>query len=296
MAATDLSDQLAVRRAQGATTALARPRKTILDLIRDMEDQFRTALPAQLDAKRFVRIAITTVRTNPKLLKCDQDSLLACLMLSAQLGLEPGGPLGHAYLVPFGNELTFIVGYRGYIDLARRSGDVRTVYAEPVYDGDVFRVAKGLHRDIVHEPGWKVGGALTHAYSVARIRDEEPQFWVGTKEKIDTYRKRSKAGGNGPWVTDYEAMALKTTVRRLVPWLPMSVQMARAVVADEATITPDVTLESLDEADAVDVIEGEAEEVDEATGEKREPTAEEVAAAERKAAEQAQGDPLKGQP
>jgi len=146
MASTPLSDQLAVRRAQGGAMAPTNGKrnKTIYDLIRDMEDQFRMALPKHFDAGRFVRVAVTTLRRNEKLLRCDQDSLLACLMLSAQLGLEPGGPLGHAYLVPYGSELTFIVGYRGYIELARRTGDVVAVSmgrhhsvqgsAEPIQD------------------------------------------------------------------------------------------------------------------------------------------------------------------
>lgn len=242
---TELRDKLAVVRERG-TAAVAKDRLTIYDLVVRMRDQFATALPRQLDADRFVRVAMTSLRTNPKLLACDQNSLLAALMLSAQLGLEPGGPLGHAYLVPYGKELTFIVGYKGYIDLARRSGQVTAVYAEPVHEGDEFRVSKGLHRDIVHEPAWKPGAPLTYVYAVARIQGEEPQFVVLTKDKVDAYRKRSKASSNGPWVTDYEAMALKTAVRRLSPWLPMSVEFSRAVAADEAIITPGTTIEAFD--------------------------------------------------
>lgn len=260
--ATQLSDQLAVRRANGGTAVATRNGGTIFDLIQNMRGQFETALPAQLKADKFVRVAMTTLRQNPKLLKCDQNSLLAALMLSAQLGLEPGSPLGHAYLVPYGNELTFIVGYKGYIDLARRSGRVASIYAEPVYEGDEFRVSKGLNRNIIHEPAWKDGAPLTHVYAVAKYLDgSDPDFVVLKRAQIDAYRKRSKASGAGPWVTDYEAMSLKTAVRRLSTWLPMSTEQARAVAADETVIRPGMTAEAFDDVRPEEPIDGNSEEV-----------------------------------
>src|SRR5579875_1232064 len=202
---TALRERLAnVRATQGSGIAPQRT-TTVIDLVRSMRDQFAAALPRQLDADRFVRVAMTTLRTNPRLLQCDQQSLLAALMISAQLGLEPGGPLGHAYLVPFKSEVTFIVGYRGYIDLARRSGMVRSVYAEAVREGDEFQWTLGLHRDIVHRPG-RERGELTHVYAVATYRDgTDPDFVVLDRAKVDSFRRRSKAADDGPWVTDYEA-------------------------------------------------------------------------------------------
>jgi len=251
-----------VERLEGAQMAqrTGQPVENVLDLIRKMRDQFQVALPRQLDADRFVRVAITTLRTNPKLLTCDRDSLLAGLMVSAQLGLEPGGPLGHAYFVPYGRELTFIVGYRGYIDLARRSGLISDVYAEAVREGDDFSWALGLHRDILHVPGKGERGDITHVYAVATYKDGmSPTFVVLDRAKIEAYRKRSKAANNGPWVTDYEAMALKTSVRRLATWLPLSVELARAVAADESIITPSTRLESFDGAPVIEDLERAAE-------------------------------------
>lgn len=250
---------------------------TIFDLVQRQAPAFKMAMPrmAAFDVERFVRVALTTLRMNPKLLQCDQQSLLAALMLSAQLGLEPGGPLGHAYLVPYGRELTFIVGYKGYMELARRSGRVASIYALDVREGDAFKWSLGLHRDIVHEPAAE-RGALTHVYAVATYKDgSDPDFVVLDRARIDSFRKRSKASGSGPWVTDYDAMALKTAIRRLATWLPLSVEMASAAAADEQIIVDSSSLDIIDQP----ALPEHAESTDDAEpGEKREPTAEEAAA------------------
>jgi len=105
--------------------------ETIFDLIQKMTPAIQKALPSQLDPNRLARIVTTEIRRNPKLLKCKKESLLGALMLSAQLGLEPG-PLGHCYYVPYKDECQFIIGYKGMIDLARRSGQISSIYAEVV--------------------------------------------------------------------------------------------------------------------------------------------------------------------
>lgn len=279
----DLADQLAVTRDARRTGVPAA--QSIFELLTSpgMRKQFEAALPSVpgLTVDKFVRVAMTTLRTNRKLLQCDQGSLFAALMLSAQLGLEPNvGPLGHAYLVPYGKELTFIVGYKGYIELARRSGQVSSVYAEAVHQGDRFVVTKGLHRDIVHEPDMDTEDApLTHVYAVARFNTgEEPQFVVLTRGQVERFRSRSMTKNNGPWVTDYEAMALKTGVRRLATWLPLSVEFHRALVADGATIVPGVTAETFDAVATESDVPTPSGDQD--AGEKRDPTLEERAAAE----------------
>lgn len=242
-ASSDLAERVGDREAQQAAgTAVERKTKTIFDLIRDNQAGYARALPSMITPERFVRVAITAIRTKPQLARCNQQSLLGALMLSAQLGLEPGGPLGHAYLVPFGNEVTFIVGYKGMIDLARRSGAVASIYAEPVFEGDEFHWSLGLHRDIQHSPTAVQRDdptKITHVYAVARFKGEgeEPSFVVLTRAQVEKFRARSKTPKKGPWVDDWQAMALKTAVRRLATWLPMSVELARGMAADEQVIT-----------------------------------------------------------
>lgn len=162
-------------------------------------------------------------------------------MQCAQLGLEPGGALGHAYLLPFENrkkgitEVQFIVGYRGMLDLARRSGQIISIEARAVYAADRFHVALGLNPDLTHEPDWEAAdrGPLRFVYAVAKLKDGGTQFEVMSRAEIERVRSQSKAGQNGPWVTHFDEMAKKTVIRRLFKYLPVSIELATAVGLDE---------------------------------------------------------------
>ena len=201
-----------------------------------------------MDANRLARIATTEIRKIPKLAQCDQTSFLGAIMQCAQLGLEPGSALGHAYLIPFdknqkingewvtvATEVQFIIGYRGMIDLARRSGQIVSISARTVYENDNFTYEFGLHEDLKHIP--TVGedrGKMTFVYAVAKLKDGGLQFEVMSKYEIDLIRAKSKAGAKGPWAEYYEEMAKKTVIRRLFKYLPVSIEMTRAVIADES--------------------------------------------------------------
>ncbi len=103
-----------------------------------MQSQFAKALPSVMTPERFTRIVLTAIRNNQKLAQCDKGSFFAAVMSSAQLGLEPNTPLGQAYLIPYGNECQFQIGYKGLIDLAYRSGEVSIIQAQTVYEKDEF--------------------------------------------------------------------------------------------------------------------------------------------------------------
>jgi recombination protein RecT len=238
---------------------------TVGDLIEQLRPQIERALPNTMSADRFARIVLTTLRTSPNLAKCNPHSLMAACMLSAQLGLEPG-PLGHAYFVPFGKEVTFIIGYRGMLDLARRSGEISSIEAREVCANDKFDYAFGLEPKLTHVPATGERGEPTHYYGIAKFSDGSYYFEVLSKEDVDGYRKRSRASNGGPWVTDYSAMARKTVIRRMAPYLPLSPEAARAVASDEGVVT---RLDDLSHDGQIavnhDVIEAEAEEIPELT-------------------------------
>jgi recombination protein RecT len=188
--------------------------------------------------ERLLRIALTECRRTPKLAECSQASLLSSIFSCAQLGLEPGGSLGHAYLVPFGREVQFILGYRGMIDLARRSGLLESISSHAVFEGDQFDCELGLDNTLKHKPDWSNPnrtdpGKLLFVYAVAKLKDGGHQFEVMSRQEVDQIRRRSKGGASGPWVSDFVAMALKTVVRRLFKWLPVSIELAKAVGMDE---------------------------------------------------------------
>lgn len=245
------------RRAETAAAAPQPPsvERTVAHFIEDMKPQLALALPRLMDEDRFARILITECKANSGLMRADHFSLAAAVMRAAQVGLEPG-PLGHCYLLPFRDRASgktlvqLIIGYKGIIDLARRSGQVESIYAEVVYDGDDFDYELGLNRDLRHKrrPGSN-RDHVTHAYAVARYKDGGFDFVVLDELDIAARRKRSMAKDNGPWVTDYAAMCRKSAVRALQPFLPLTVEAADAMKHDERTY--DLT----DLGDVIDVPE-----------------------------------------
>lgn len=209
-------------------------------LLTDCKVDIARALPAHVSPDRMLRIALTSARKNPELLDCNPESFLGAVIQSAQLGLEPDTPMGHAYLLPFRSnksgqkEVNFMPGYRGLMELVYRAADAPILMPTAVYEGDVFEYEKGLHPRLVHVP--KPHGLdtkLTHTYCVASFKDGRKEFLVMDRAEIEAIRNRSKAASFSPWKTDYEAMALKTVIRRMVKYLPMSAELQTAVGLDE---------------------------------------------------------------
>ncbi|SDH86617.1 recombination protein RecT, partial [Aneurinibacillus thermoaerophilus] len=225
---------------------------------------------------RLSRIALTLIRTTPKLLECTIESLMGAVMQAAQLGLEPG-LIGHCYIIPYGKEAQFIIGYKGMIDLARRSGQIEQIYAHAVYEADHFEYELGLHPKLVHKPATGRRGAIQYVYAVAHFKGGGYQFEVMDMEEIERRRQRSKAAKNGPWVTDFEEMAKKTVIRHMWKYLPISIEIQRLAAQDE-TVKKDITSEPRSVyADAIEAEGVTAEDipVDEPTSEKKAQTPEE---------------------
>jgi recombination protein RecT len=169
-------------------------------------------------------------------------------MLSAQTGLEPG-PLGHVYFVPRkikGQwECQWLLGYKGIIDLARRSGQLQSIEAREVCERDDFDYAYGLDERLHHRPSDDGDrGPLTHVYGIAKFVAGGHYFVVMGRADIELARARSDAfkAGFGPWVTDFAAMARKTVIRRMAPYLPLSAEVANMIAHDE-TVNKSTTVD-----------------------------------------------------
>lgn len=210
---------------------------TVRTLLEQLKPQMKAALPAHLAPDRMARIVMTQVQNNPYLLQCDRGSLLSAVMTACQLGLEPDGILGHAYLVPFGRKVQFVPGYKGLIKLARNSGEVEDLYAVEVCANDTFKVVHGLNRDLQHVKATGDRGAIIGFYAVVHFTNGGYDFVDLTVEDVNKVRDNSegfkafKAGKikDTPWESHYEAMGRKTAVKRLASSLPLSVQKAVAI-------------------------------------------------------------------
>jgi recombination protein RecT len=168
-------------------------------------------------------------------------SLAASVMLAAQLGLEPG-TFGHCYLIPYGRDCQFQIGYRGLLELVRRSGQVVSINCEPVYAKDEFSIVLGLDHTITHRPFLDGDrGDLKLVYAVAKLKDGGVQTAWMTAAEIQAHRRKFSKNNSknhpSPWDTDFVEMAKKTVLKRLCKTLPISVDILRPIETDGARPT-----------------------------------------------------------
>ena len=224
------------------------------------KSQIKSALPKHMSSDRMIRIAMTEVRKTPKLQECNPISFMGAIIQCSQLGLEPGNNLGHAYLLPYGKECQLIIGYRGMIDLARRSGQIIKLIAQDVYENDFFEYEFGLNEKLRHIPAKENRGKLISFYALAQLKDGGNQFEVMSKQEIDSIMTQSKSSKFGPWQTHYTEMGKKTVIRRLFKYLPVSIELTQAVTLDEQADRGDQNNSSLADFDLDGVVTHDREE------------------------------------
>lgn len=183
---------------------------------------------------RTIKVLMNCFDKNPDLYKCTGVSLWRSMMQAVELGLEPGGALGLAHLIPYKENCTLIIDYKGLEELCYRSGLVLSINAYAVFEGDKFTYKLGLNPTIDHEPmGEDSPAKITHAYCVVRLANGGEVFRVMTRKQIEGIRKRSRAGNSGPWVSDYEAMCCKTVERQTLKHCPKSTEVRKALAMED---------------------------------------------------------------
>ena len=245
---------IAAAQAGGVGKALAPFREALAR----SQASFAEALPATvrkyLTPERLTKITLAAISRSPQLLECTPESVLRSVMDAAALGLEPGGPLGQAYLVPFRNkgkpEAQLIIGYRGLITLARRSGEIESVASNVVFARDRFRcdLATGL---LEHEPFFAElpdgasqmsdddidaacdRGKPIAVYCVAKFVGGGQHVDVMTMADCEKIRRQSKAADSGPWANFYLEMCRKSVTKRAAKYWPLSIELADAMERDD---------------------------------------------------------------
>lgn len=256
--------EAAEQQQNGGSVEKRRAPATIGAFIEQMKGEMARALPKHLDADRLARIALTEVRRIPDLAKCTQASFGGAIMTCAQLGLEPG-VTGEAYLLPFQNrrkgiyEVQLIIGYQGMAKLFWQSPLAKSLDAQAVYENDDFDYAYGLEPKLYHRPSLGERGKAKAYYAVATLTNGGAAFIVMSPADIEKIRARSRAKDDGPWKTDYDAMARKTCLRQLFKLLPKSAVLAQALAQDEAVRT-DWAEDAIDvQPEYPDAVPGEVE-------------------------------------
>jgi len=221
------------------------------------------ALPHHIDANQWMRIALTAYTKNPDLQLCSPVSVFLCCVEAAQLGLTLDGALGHAYIVKYKKTAQFICGYKGYVELAFRSGKIAKISARVVREGDKLDYKYGLTPVLNHTPARVDRGQLTHVYAIANFNDvaRTQEFVVLDKETVLKHRDASPSAGSqySPWKNWEEAMWQKTAVRDLVKMLPLTPEIQKVVGLDgqaEAGVTQTIDIPSYIEEEATEAFLG----------------------------------------
>lgn len=260
-----------------------KPKEQIAYLLDQKKGELQKMLPKTLSIDRLLKVAQIAATTTPALAKCDVPSLVGAIGQCAQMGLEPNTVLGHAYLVPFntkrkdanGNErwvnsVQVIIGYKGLIDLARRSGQIVSIAAHEVCKEDSFELVYGLDEKLNHTPAMGERGPVIGFYAVAKLKDGGYCFEFMSVHQVQEIMKATQSGGKyGPWKDHFVEMGRKTVIRRLAKYLPLSIEFQTATALDEAaTAGRDQKLDTID-GDFMFVPDSASDGVDDETGEIR---------------------------
>lgn len=244
MTVTQTNQQGMIAKTQGTKAISKKQPQTIKDYINAMSGEIAKALPQVMTPERFTRIALSAVSNTPKLGNCTPQSFLGAMMNAAQLGLEPNTPLGQAYLIPFENrkkgitECQFQIGYKGLIDLAYRSGEVKMIDAQTVYENDEFEYELGMDPVLKHKPARTNRGNPIYFYATFKLTNGGQGFQVMSIEDVHEHAKKySKTYNNGPWQTNFEEMAKKTVLKKLLKYAPLKTEFVKQVTSDETIKT-----------------------------------------------------------
>lgn len=242
-----------VQQQQGGVPTQINPLKTISHQLQNPAflKKIEEALPkGGITAQRMASLSITVLRENPALQKCSLASLMGAILKSSQLGLEIGA-LGEAYLVPYKEECTLVVGYQGLVSLLYKSPLVKSVVAKEVYENDHFEYREGVDRTIIHVPASDMRGIplprsqrgscvafyciihLANGSYVAEVMGFEDAMEHG-REFSPGYSKDSSL-----WKKNPIAMGLKTVIRKAAKLAPKATEAMRALQSDEKVIHVD---------------------------------------------------------
>jgi recombination protein RecT len=238
-----------------ATVPTTQKKTTITAYLQDpfIMKQIERAIPKHMTSDRLLRVFLTCIQGNQKLMDCTPKSLLGCLMTSAQLGLEPSSTTGHAAIIPYKREAQFQIMYKGLLALVRRSGELQSVQAQVVYTKDHFVLQYGLEDKLEHIPTDGDRGEAKGSYCVFRYSDGGYSFDYMSKHDIEKVRKTSRAANDGPWVSHWDEMAKKTVIKRHCKLAPVSIEVQTAAALDDRIQMGASQMDLLGEGEPIDI-------------------------------------------
>lgn len=229
---------------------------------------------------RFISSIVSAVNANPMLKECDNASILSGALLGESLNLSPSPQLGNYYLVPFnlkdrGKVAQFQLGYKGYIQLAIRSGQYKKLNVLAIKDGELIKydpLNEEIEVNLIEDEEKREKAKTIGYYAMFEYNNGFRKTLYWSKAKMEAHALQYSKGyqakkGSTFWEKDFDAMAFKTMLRQLISkWGIMSVDMQNALEGDMAYIKEDGTKEYVDNEDLepnINISDAEFEEKEE---------------------------------
>lgn len=202
-------------------------------------------------APGFISSVLSVANNNALLKKAKPQSVLNAAVIAATLDLPINPSLGHAYIVPYGDDAQFIIGWKGLVQLAMRSGQYLSIGAKKVCEGEL-EIQNSLLDQFKY--GVKKSDKGIGYFAYFKLMNGFEKCLYITKEEAEAHGKKysqTYKRGKGVWVTDFDAMAKKTVLKMLISqWGPLSIEMQRAQIFDQAVVRNDLTeVEDIDSAE-----------------------------------------------
>lgn len=248
-----LKQQLEVNLQQQTTGATSKKEvATVKSMLGDIKIKKRFEELLGKKAQGFMSSIINVVNSNTDLKECDPATIIGSSAISASLDLPIDPNLGFAYIIPYNTKVgssyvkkaQFQLGYKGFVQLAMRTGQYKTISATPVYEGEIIK-----YNRITSEIEWgePVSEVVVGYIAYFKLLNGFEKYLYMTKDEIKIHAKKHSKTFESPygiWNKDFDAMATKTVLKRLLSKFGMlSIEMNSALIADQAIITAEQGLE-----------------------------------------------------
>lgn len=212
-------------------------------------------------APGFISSLLAVVNNNKLLAKANPNTIVAAGAMAASLDLPINQNLGFAYIIPYGNEAQFQMGYKGYIQLAMRTGQYQTINAAEVYEGEIVKQNRFTGE---YEFGEKTSDKIVGYIAYFKLVNGFEKYLYMSIEEMQAHAKKfskNYKGGTDKWgITDFHSMAIKTVLKRLISkYGILSIEMQGQSMVDaitndggKMTMHDDGTLEAEFDGDTID--------------------------------------------
>lgn len=236
--------------------------KTFLNSDSIVEEVGKFITFSQIDAPQIIKDSLFEMSKNTRIATCSKASIVSCLAQCARYGLSPNSDLGHVYFVPFKDKCTVMLGYKGMLNIAYRSGNLASISAEMIYENDEYDYSTGTDSFLKHKKALVDRGNPIAVYAIAKLTNSETQYKLMTMDEVNKSKDASSGhslakskGYPSIWDKHFDEMAKKSCIRSLFKYLNISNELESAIAEDdkqEPSIDAEFTVDDQQQSPATD--------------------------------------------